>query len=129
MLHLVIGGSVGHSDLYELKVNEGKYPDRFWQTSLVLDPETLAERLASGMVLSNSPPPLSDREQKVLDVLAAHEEGITQKTIREEASLNTKTVADILENLIEKGYVAKTEEKGKNGKVTDHYRLAAQPNK
>lgn len=126
-LHMAVGGSVGHSDLYELNVDEGKYPNRVWQTSLVVDAETIAERIANGTILSGAPPALSDKEWKVMDVLAAHDVGITQKTIREESSLNTKSVTEILEKLIESKYVVKTEEKGKNGRMTAHYHLVAQP--
>ena len=127
-LNMLIGGSVGFGGEYRLMVDEGKFPDRHWSPFVTLNDDIKA--IADAIVFettSPTSPTLNDKEQKVLDVLAAHAEGITQKTIRNESTLNTKSVSDILKKLIEERYVVETEEKGKNGKAVAHYHLAAQP--
>lgn len=121
-LNLVIGGSAGHQGKYSLHVSEGIYPDRLWNVSVV-DTDALVHSIVSKVNLPASlPPPLDEKSQKVLDVMAAHTGPMTQRTIRDETPFNTKTVADILKRLVAAGRVSTTSMKAKNGKMVDHYR-------
>ncbi len=128
-LNMLIGGSVGFGGEYRLTVAEGKFPDRYWNPCVFVNDDT--ESISPSSVFnSNSPVPpvFNDREQKVLSILAAHSEAVPQKTIRDESSFNTKTVGEILEKLMVKRYVVKTEKKGKNGKMSAHYQVIAAMN-
>ncbi len=125
-LNMLIGGSVGFGGEYRLTVDEGKFPDRYWNPCIFANDD---ENQGDFTVNGSASPITNDRARKVLDVLAAHEGGVTQKTVHHESKLSEKVLGETLEKLVESGDVIKVDKKGKNGKMAIHFDLAARSDK
>ncbi len=116
-LFLSIGGSFGHGGDYDIAVDEGVFPDRFWEVELM----DLGGIVGQGMSAAEK------HRQQIVDLLRDNPEGLTKAKIREAINLNSTRTRDAMESLLENGTIFEYESfHAVNKQPTTKYRLGGQ---
>lgn len=130
-LWLNVGGSVGHSALWALDIDEGKLPNRKWEVSVMHadearnDVEERREEARSAAAVAK----VEKAKEKIIKALVKYPNGETAKVIREAAGLNGgQATRDAFAELAAAGDIAVCEiQKGKKGKPENGFKLADRP--
>jgi hypothetical protein len=132
-LWLNLGGSVGHSSLWALNVDEGTRQDpggRKWVVDVVRASAARAEAAASDserrtVELNQKQAADAERDRKaILTALAKFPEGDTAKVIREAARLSGTRFTPTVSDLVAEGAVERLKIQKGNGHGYDGYRLS-----
>ncbi|RIK73194.1 MAG: hypothetical protein DCC68_25300 [Planctomycetota bacterium] len=126
-LWLTFGGSVGHSSLWGLDVNEGVYSrhtPRFWEPTIrtVNDARETAKRCEEKSKAEAKENKEADARAAVRKALAKQPDGCTKTDLKAMAQLNTDRLTLALTQLLDAGHVEVCELKKSKGKFPG-YRL------
>ena len=107
-----IGGSAGHSGLFDVTIDEGCVDDPERLTTFTV---SLASCPSNKLISNASDLTLQSGQAKVMDLLGKYQDGLTKNQIREAriGITNSKAVNKIIDKLVKHGVVEQVEERRK----------------
>ncbi len=119
-IKMVVGGSYGHGGEYDIRVQEGVYPDRRWDVEMT-DLNAIVGQVCSE---SGSERRAERRRQRILDELRNHREPLSKRRLMTLTGINYTYVTDMVNNLVADGTLIESQITSANGMSYSGYSLS-----
>jgi hypothetical protein len=121
-IKMVVGGSYGHGGEYDIHIQEGIFPDRLWNVTM-LDLSGIVGQTATKPTTSERK--ADGRRQRVLDELKRHDEPLSKRKLVTLTGINYNRISETVQKLVCDGVVEECQVDPANGNPYDGYRLSS----
>ena len=118
-IKMVVGGSYGHGGEYDIRIQEGVFPDRHWEVEM-MDLNGIIGQVAKQ---SSAERKEEKRRKRILDILAKSTEPVSKTQIVKLSGVNNQYVSNIVNTLLSERVVEECMVSGSRGPTTSGYRL------